>query len=292
MDNPNITMEDYIRLEEEKAQKYGKVFNWETAKYGKICFDDDIHDLRSVEIEFPAIVFNDEIWHPYHHESKDTHFLDFQGMPELMRDSLFARMVMEHRDDAGVVVFTSRAWGRLFDTRGPLFQLGGARRRLSWRQFILALGLHTGEEMESLGFARVECWIVCGSIGSAFTAEILRGLTVIAPELPMIDMAELVRLHICKQLDDTWAWVAMGLERQPDAAAGAPRVAQDALVIDDGGQADPAPVQAPPPPPAAARTIPHMMDRLEEDVHEIRGTLAKQREVISVMAHDFSRFYT
>ncbi|GJR37159.1 putative nucleotidyltransferase, ribonuclease H [Tanacetum coccineum] len=33
MDDPNITMEEYIRLEEEKARKYGKVFNWETAKY-------------------------------------------------------------------------------------------------------------------------------------------------------------------------------------------------------------------------------------------------------------------
>ncbi|GJR63829.1 hypothetical protein Tco_0009894 [Tanacetum coccineum] len=38
MDDPNITMEEYIRLEEEKAQKCGKVFNWETAKYGKIWF--------------------------------------------------------------------------------------------------------------------------------------------------------------------------------------------------------------------------------------------------------------
>ncbi|GJU61979.1 V-type proton ATPase subunit A2-like protein [Tanacetum coccineum] len=67
--------------------------------------------------------------------------------------------------------------GRLFSTRGPLvrelileflstlifrevlldfdapgtiqFQLSGARRQLSWRQFILALGLHTEEEMDS-----------------------------------------------------------------------------------------------------------------------------------------------
>ncbi|GJT12575.1 hypothetical protein Tco_0859617 [Tanacetum coccineum] len=37
MDDPNIIMEEYIRLEEEKARKRGKVFNWETAKYGKIC---------------------------------------------------------------------------------------------------------------------------------------------------------------------------------------------------------------------------------------------------------------
>ncbi|GJZ42681.1 hypothetical protein Tco_0589936 [Tanacetum coccineum] len=61
MDDPNITMEEYIRLEEEKARKRGKVFNWETAKYGKIWYDEDVHDLRSVETEFPAIVFNDNL---------------------------------------------------------------------------------------------------------------------------------------------------------------------------------------------------------------------------------------
>ncbi|GJR28297.1 hypothetical protein Tco_1104529 [Tanacetum coccineum] len=55
MDDPNITIEEYIRLEEEKARKHGKVFNWETAKYGKFWYDEDIHDLRSVETEFPAI---------------------------------------------------------------------------------------------------------------------------------------------------------------------------------------------------------------------------------------------
>ncbi|GJV65420.1 hypothetical protein Tco_1476248 [Tanacetum coccineum] len=61
MDDPNITMEEYIRLEEEKAQKRRKVFNWETAKYGKIWYDEDVHDLRSVETEFLAIVVNDEL---------------------------------------------------------------------------------------------------------------------------------------------------------------------------------------------------------------------------------------
>ncbi|GKB14255.1 hypothetical protein Tco_0848178 [Tanacetum coccineum] len=61
MDDPNITMEEYIRLEEEKARKCGKVFNWETAKNGKIWYDEDVHDLRSVETEFPAIVFNDSL---------------------------------------------------------------------------------------------------------------------------------------------------------------------------------------------------------------------------------------
>nr|GEV49996.1 hypothetical protein [Tanacetum cinerariifolium] len=61
MDDPNINMEEYIRFEEEKARKRGKVFNWETAKYGKIWYDEDVYDLRSVETEFPAIVFNDKL---------------------------------------------------------------------------------------------------------------------------------------------------------------------------------------------------------------------------------------
>ncbi|GKC17087.1 hypothetical protein Tco_1013869 [Tanacetum coccineum] len=61
MDDPNITIKEYIRVEEEKAQNHGKVFNWETAKYGKIWYDEDFHDLRSVKTEFPAIAFNDQI---------------------------------------------------------------------------------------------------------------------------------------------------------------------------------------------------------------------------------------
>ncbi|GKF52115.1 hypothetical protein Tco_0148582, partial [Tanacetum coccineum] len=61
MDDPNITMEEYIRLEEEKARRRGKVYNWETATYGKIWDNKDVHDLRSVETEFLAIVFNDTL---------------------------------------------------------------------------------------------------------------------------------------------------------------------------------------------------------------------------------------
>ncbi|GKG43780.1 hypothetical protein Tco_0482873, partial [Tanacetum coccineum] len=106
------------------------------------------------------------------------------------------------------------------------------------------------------------------------TGEILGGLTVIVPEPHIIDMTELVRLQICAQFDDTWAWVAIRPERQPDDAAGAPNNVEDAPIIDEGGQADMAPEQAPqqppPPPPAHARTMPQRMARLEEDVYEIR----------------------
>ncbi|GKA23888.1 hypothetical protein Tco_0709921, partial [Tanacetum coccineum] len=61
IDDPNITIEEYIRLKEEKARRSGKVYNWETATCGKIWCDEDVHYLRYFENEFPAIVYNDTL---------------------------------------------------------------------------------------------------------------------------------------------------------------------------------------------------------------------------------------
>ncbi|GKC61937.1 hypothetical protein Tco_1089535, partial [Tanacetum coccineum] len=97
------------------------------------------------------------------------------------------------------------------------------------------------------------------------TKERLRGLTVIVRELFVIDMAELVRLQLCIKLDDTWAWVASGPERQPDAATGTPEAAEDAPIADEGASAVPTP---------------------------IRGALGEQREILDSMARDFSQFFT
>ncbi|GKC93615.1 hypothetical protein Tco_1159057 [Tanacetum coccineum] len=101
---------------------------------------------------------------------------------EEMGVDIEARLSMRHRDAEGLVVFTSHAWRRLFVIRGPLvmelmleffstcrfddlvldldtdgvlsFQLGGTRRTMSWRQFILAMGLHTVKEIDTDGFRR------------------------------------------------------------------------------------------------------------------------------------------
>ncbi|GKE28476.1 hypothetical protein Tco_1443860, partial [Tanacetum coccineum] len=62
----------------------------------------------------------------------------------------------------------------------------------------------------------------------------------------------LVKLKICMEIGDDWAWVAQGTERQPVVAAATPRGAKDALDVDKGAQAVPAPIHAPPPPPPAA----------------------------------------
>ncbi|GJZ57338.1 hypothetical protein Tco_0612832 [Tanacetum coccineum] len=60
MDDPNITMEEYIRLEEEKSRKRGKVFNWETAKYA-IVFNDNLSSNETLFGEPTVSSLNDEI---------------------------------------------------------------------------------------------------------------------------------------------------------------------------------------------------------------------------------------
>ncbi|GJT45737.1 hypothetical protein Tco_0954452 [Tanacetum coccineum] len=55
MDDPNITMEEYIRLEEEKARRHGK-----HSRVSRRYFD-DLDYLKDFENKFPAIVYNDAL---------------------------------------------------------------------------------------------------------------------------------------------------------------------------------------------------------------------------------------
>ncbi|GKF10476.1 hypothetical protein Tco_0048402, partial [Tanacetum coccineum] len=60
MDNLNITMEEYIRLQEEKALSRGETFNWQTTTYDKMEYYEDKDDcLTNFECEFPAVVLDD-----------------------------------------------------------------------------------------------------------------------------------------------------------------------------------------------------------------------------------------
>ncbi|GJT55992.1 hypothetical protein Tco_0991046 [Tanacetum coccineum] len=511
MDDPNMTMEEYIKLEEEKARRCGQVFNWQTATYGKIKINDGLHDLSSMEAEFLAIVindafapqdalqckshvstFNDEIdfrisfdksddedytiicdkisfsykmiyvndlktdsendnekvmpspepttsyiddldffndfesefpaivyndaqmsksdflteltLNPQHidefnlndetsmskYDEEEQNILyfndlfpfniicpddlksekdnddndidimqsfedmafpsreqrhrflrykgleysdvditdfearlariyrrevhrvlvfDFGGLPDLMAEGLSARMLMEHWDDQGVSLFTSGPGGGFLILEAlsvgwsqeayELERADNARHipdkedlRDYWLGISSArdfLGITPSYTMIRDPILRLCHRLIACSIAGRYlrfftvrrkseahisrrqfvarlaehfgllTTEILGGLTVIALELPIIDMAELVRLQICAQFDDTWAWVAIGPKRQPDVAAGASTVAEDAPAIDEGNQAILAPVQAPqqpPPPPPAARIVP------------------------------------
>ncbi|GKC75010.1 hypothetical protein Tco_1125784, partial [Tanacetum coccineum] len=62
MDDPNITMEEYIRLEEEKAQRHGQTFNWQTTMFEKVkSYEDEDDCFVNFETEFPAIVFDNSL---------------------------------------------------------------------------------------------------------------------------------------------------------------------------------------------------------------------------------------
>ncbi|GKE71120.1 hypothetical protein Tco_1529192 [Tanacetum coccineum] len=53
-------MEEYTRLQEEKALSHGEAFNWQTATYGKMEYCEEEDDcFTNFESEFPAIVLDD-----------------------------------------------------------------------------------------------------------------------------------------------------------------------------------------------------------------------------------------
>ncbi|GKC23725.1 hypothetical protein Tco_1413608 [Tanacetum coccineum] len=61
MEDRDMTMEEYVQYETEKALSNCKVYNWETVMYGKIRYVDDINDLRFFETKFPSIVYDDAL---------------------------------------------------------------------------------------------------------------------------------------------------------------------------------------------------------------------------------------
>ncbi|GJS51564.1 hypothetical protein Tco_0624926 [Tanacetum coccineum] len=81
MDDPNITMEEYIRLEEEKAQNH------------------DVHDLRSVETEFPPIAFNDQI------SSEET--LSCEPTVSSLNDEIDFRISFDKNSFSYKIIFTN-----------------------------------------------------------------------------------------------------------------------------------------------------------------------------------------
>ncbi|GKB23864.1 hypothetical protein Tco_0863265 [Tanacetum coccineum] len=235
MNDPNITMEEYIRLEEEKARKQGKVFNWETAKYGKIWYDEDIHELRSVETEFPAIAFNNGV-------SSEKHFLvnprcfddlnffkDFENefpaivynnaqmsKSDLLTESILSPQHIDEfdlNDETSVSEYDEEEQNVLYFNDLFPFNI-----------------IHPDDLKSEKDNDDNEVDIIQSSGDMALPPCDQRH-----QELSIIDMGKLVRLLICEEIDNTWAWVALGPERQPNAAAGAPGVAQDAPCLDEAG---------------------------------------------------------
>ncbi|GJR86300.1 reverse transcriptase domain-containing protein [Tanacetum coccineum] len=256
-------------------------------------------------------------------------------------------------------LFTSHAWRRLFEVMGPLvrefileflstcgmsdtemgldvadtlcFQLGGARRRMTWRQFILALGLHSEEETAEPGdflgpalsyvhirdlvrrlcHRMIVCSIFCRGQGAEKVTGVdlfyLRTMDRGTANVPYLLAQNLfhhaegrksgARLSRGTSLG-VWrlilAWVAPGPERQHATAVGAPGAVEGAPAADEGAQAVPALVQAPQPPPPAPqpRTMSQRIDRLEEEVREMQHSVVGLRGVVESSITEQTRVST
>nr|GEX99875.1 hypothetical protein [Tanacetum cinerariifolium] len=322
MDDPNITMEEYIRLEEEKARRQGRTFDWQTSRYGKMEYYENKDDsFMNLKTEYPAIVFNDisdatfsrELTLRYHVDGYDegivhsyeqrletiwgrsvnrVHMLDFAGLTDGMRQTLEDRLSMVYAGDDEEALFTSQAWRQLFKVREPLvrefileflstcrmsdtkmgldvvdtlcFQLGGARKRMTWRDFLGTAPsyVHIGDPTINHRTANVPYllaqYLFHDAEGRKSEARLFRDHFIgrQVAHFVLVGNQGLSGLSVVP-------WVASGPERQQAAATGAPRAVEDALLADEGAQAVPTPIQAPqprPPVPQPQTIMAQLMD--------------------------------
>ncbi|GJW70481.1 hypothetical protein Tco_0127398 [Tanacetum coccineum] len=244
MDDPNITIEEYIKLQAEKSQRRGQMFNWETATYSKI-YCDNLYFFTDFEVDFPAIVYNDalalneNVGEIYGRGVHRVHVFDFGGSTAKMAEGLSVRMLMEHRDVQGQSVFTSRGWRWLFEIRGLLRGISSERHFLGSAPSYTAIR----DPMLRLCHRLIACSIAGRSQAPEKVTSTdlfyLRGMDVRSVNIPYLLARYLRRfasgkkrgamisrgqfLKICDELDNTSAWVALRPERQPDAVAEAPK---------------------------------------------------------------------
>ncbi|GJS00386.1 hypothetical protein Tco_0316894 [Tanacetum coccineum] len=151
----------------------------------------------------------------------------------------------EDEEDGEVLEFfsTFRFEETILDlnTVGALqFQLGGDKHRMSWREFILVIGLHTTEEMKSTRFGTY--WAESDRL---IACNITRRSQ--APEKVIVtDWFNFVAWMLIQSTSLIfWLGINGDSLRPPYAVAGAPKVANGAPDVDEGAQAVPAPIQAP-----------------------------------------------
>ncbi|GJR86081.1 putative reverse transcriptase domain-containing protein [Tanacetum coccineum] len=201
-----------------------------------------------------------------------VHVLDFEGLTVEMRQDLAVRLRM----------------------------LGGVKRTLTWRQFILALRLHMELEMSDRDFLGPALSYVLirdpvRRLCHRMIAYSISGRGQAPEKVADIDLFYLRSMdcrtinvpHLLAQLvsDDglrgLQAWVAQGPERQQAAAAGAPEADEADQAAEEVAPEIPAPAQAPrhehlPPPAPQPHTRSQRIERLEEEVHDLWRDIVAQ----------------
>nr|GEW02199.1 ribonuclease H-like domain-containing protein [Tanacetum cinerariifolium] len=244
-------------------------------------------------------------------EAHRVQVFDFGGLPDLTAEGLSSRMLIGHRfGEAMLDMDTARALQ---------FQLGGARRCMSQRQFILALRLHTAEDIETVRFdaywaesARKipdkghmrDYWIEISSIGD-FLGTTLSYTSIrdsilrlchrliacsIAGKSQAPEKVTVTDLFYLRGMDVGSVNIPYLLARYLRLFAS--RRKQGAMISE--GQRELLVIDM----TELVRLqiceeidgSPMTREAVEDDVHEIRVALGEQHEVMDVMAKDFSRF--
>ncbi|GKA35970.1 hypothetical protein Tco_0722461 [Tanacetum coccineum] len=114
MDDSNLTMEEYIELEAEKARRRAIIFDDPLGTDHKISSEptgytnEIVHDFE----ERLDMIFSKQV--------NRVHIFDFEGLTEEMRQGLTDRLRMVYTGAERHVLFTSYAWRRVFEILGPL----------------------------------------------------------------------------------------------------------------------------------------------------------------------------
>ncbi|GJW49177.1 hypothetical protein Tco_0090528 [Tanacetum coccineum] len=171
---------------------------------------------------------------------------DFSGLTTKMAEGLSGRMLMEHTDAQRQSVFTSHAWRRLFEAGYRLIACNIAGRSQAPEKVTMTYLFYLrGMDVGSVNIPYLLAWYLRRfSSGRKCGAMIFRGQFVAR-------LADHFGLLAEQRLHGLTVIVAPGPERQPDATAGAPKVAEGTLDVDEGAQAVPSIVQAPQPPTSA-----------------------------------------
>ncbi|GJV37863.1 hypothetical protein Tco_1410340 [Tanacetum coccineum] len=277
MDDPNITMEEYIRLEEEKARKRGKVFNWETAKYGKIWYDEDIHDLRSVETEFPAIAFNDEV------SSDKT--LSCEPMVSSLNDEIDFRVLFNNFDDEDyTVVFDKNSFSYKKNSANDL-KTDSENDNEKFMPSLLSPEptVSCFDDLDFFKDFENEFPTIVYNNAQTSKSDLLTEPILNPQHTDEFNLKDETSLSECDEeeqnilnFNDLFPFnvVAPGQKRQPDAAAGAPRAAKGAPAVDE------------------AKTMPQRLGRLEEEIQGLRQDVRSLCGLVERSMTDQGRFST
>ncbi|GJU85222.1 hypothetical protein Tco_1292768 [Tanacetum coccineum] len=195
-----------------------------------------------------------------------VHVLDFKGMTEEMGMDIDARLSMRHRNTKGLVVFTSHAWRRLFDIRGPLVRELMLELFSMCRFDDLVLDLDADGIKDPLRRLchRLIAHTIAGR-GQALkkNAKGRKRGDQMSGGYFISRLVDYFRLLTEESLQGTTVVVA---------TADAPEGAEGPHAKEEGNQAVLAPVQAPQP-PLTDMTLLQRLARIEDEVHELRQSI-------------------